>query len=55
MSQQYVQKPPSRTAPEHPVSSDPRYSEVKALAAQGKFDEAQAIENQIIKDVLFTK
>jgi hypothetical protein len=34
------------------VAEDPRYKEVKALVAQDKFDEAQALETQIALDVI---
>jgi hypothetical protein len=34
------------------VADDPRYTRVKALADQDKFDEAQDLENQIILDVI---
>jgi hypothetical protein len=32
------------------VAEDPRYKKVKELVAQDKFDEAQALENEIALD-----
>ena len=37
------------------VAKDPRYVTVKELAAQGKWDEAQDLENQIQLDILGPK
>lgn len=34
------------------VAKDPRYTRVKELAAQGKWDEAQDLENQIMLDYI---
>jgi hypothetical protein len=33
------------------VAEDPRYTRVKALVAEDRFDEAQDLENQIVLDV----
>ena len=33
------------------VAEDPRYKKVQALAAQDRFDEAQALENEIVLDI----
>jgi hypothetical protein len=37
------------------VAEDPRYQKVKALADQDRFDEAQALENEIMLDVIGPK
>jgi hypothetical protein len=33
------------------VAEDPRYTKVKALVDQDRYDEAQALENEIMLDV----
>jgi hypothetical protein len=33
------------------VAEDPRYRRVRELVTQGKYDEAQDLENQIVLDV----